>query len=244
MWALQNVLSAAEVFELPFKTTGTTVTLTDRVLKLSFLGPTPHLLSQAASALSLSKHILSSRVSHCIKRDFPDPGRRQCMSELWGLLGRTGGLMSSFEQWPSTLGCRLRDMSYSSSIFRHSFDTTSVLIWSNSPGVTLYVSWHGFQDPARSSDKPRKSIFNYMFGKTHKQFRLVWHWGKRSMWNFHQLNLLFGNFIHVDNAFGLPSLPSPLPPPPPICYLLLTDIILPPPIRSFPVFLSLFCLVI
>lgn len=87
----------------------------------------------------------------------------------------------------------------------------SVLIRPNSPGVTLYVSWPGFQDPARSSDKPRKSIFNYMFGKTHKQFRLVWHWGKRSMWNFHRLNLLFGNFIHVDNTFGLPSLPSPLP---------------------------------
>lgn len=110
----------------------------------------------------------------------------------------------------------------------------SVLIWPNSPGVTLYVSWHGFQDPARSSDKPRKSIFNYMFGKTHKQFQLVCHWGKRSMWIFHWLNLLFGNFIHVDNAFGLLSLPSPLLPHFSLCYLLLTDIILPLAIRSSP----------
>lgn len=111
----------------------------------------------------------------------------------------------------------------------------SVVIWLNSPGVTFYVSWHGFQDPARSNDKPRKSIFNYMFGKTHKQFRLVWHWGKRSMWNFHRLNLLFGNFIHVDNAFDLLSLPSPLPSHVhTLCYLLLTDSILSPAIKILP----------
>lgn len=48
------------------------------------------------------------------------------MSEvkLWGLMGRTGGFMSSLEQGLSALGWTLPDVSYFSSIFRCIFGTT------------------------------------------------------------------------------------------------------------------------
>lgn len=56
-----------------------------------------------------------------------DPGRTQYMSEvkLLGLMGRTDGFMSSFEQRLSTLGWKLHDMSYFSRIFRCIFGITS-----------------------------------------------------------------------------------------------------------------------